>query len=102
MIADLTAAFPAVRLISLDHDLERAEGAVTDPGEGLEVAKFLAEREPICPVIVHSSNRVRSDWMLGELELGGWDVHRVAPLGDDWIEVDWRWTVMDILGIKKK
>jgi len=27
--------------------------------------------------------------MVGELELAKWKYHRVMPLGDDWIEVDW-------------
>jgi hypothetical protein len=54
------------------------------------VTKFLAARAPACPVIIHTSNRERSTWMLGEFELGGWEFHRVAPLGRDWIERDWR------------
>jgi hypothetical protein len=31
------------------------------------------------------------------LELGGWEFHRVPPLGDDWIENDWRRVVRDLL-----
>jgi hypothetical protein len=27
--------------------------------------------------------------MTGVLELEGWVVKRVAPIGDDWIEIDW-------------
>ncbi|MCE9565061.1 MAG: hypothetical protein K8U57_23770 [Planctomycetes bacterium] len=87
MIAELAAFLPAARLISLDHDLEPESD--TDPGDGLDVAKHLANLSPMCPVIIHTSNGVRGDSMTGELELAKWKHHRVMPLGDDWIEVDW-------------
>lgn len=90
MIREVDAFLPSARLISLDHDLEPQEGDDEDPGDGVEVAKFLAERAPVCPVIVHTSNGPRSDWMIGEFELGGWEYRRVAPIGDDWIEAYWR------------
>ena len=90
MVREVEPFFAAARLISLDHDLEPYEGDTEDPGDGIEVARFLAERPPVCPIIVHSSNGTRSDWMVGELELGGWDYTRVAPIGDDWIEAYWR------------
>jgi hypothetical protein len=61
-----------------------------DPGDGIEVAKFLAVRAPICPVIVHASNVTHLGWMIGEFELGGWEYKRVTPIGDDWIEAYWR------------
>jgi hypothetical protein len=73
MIRGLETFLPSARLISLDHDLEPQPGDDEDPGDGIEVARFLAERTPVCPVIVHSSNGMRSDWMIGEFELGGWD-----------------------------
>ena len=85
------------RIISLDHDLEPDEGEMEDPGDGIDVAKFLAARPPSCPVIILSSNTSRSDWMIGEFELGGWKYARVAPIGDDWIESHWRATVTKLL-----
>jgi hypothetical protein len=88
MVRDLDAWLPAAGLLSLDHDLEPGEGDA-DPGDGLEVVRFLVRRSQVCPVIIHSSNRQRSDWMAGELDLAGWRHHRVAPLGDDWIEEHW-------------
>jgi hypothetical protein len=88
MIPEIEPCLPAARLISLDHDLEPVEGE-DDPGDGIDVARFLAARPPVCPVIVHSSNGSRSDWMIGEFELGGWKYRRVAPIGDDWIESYW-------------
>ncbi|MBX9626409.1 MAG: hypothetical protein K2X82_21595 [Gemmataceae bacterium] len=89
MCGELADLLPAARLISLDHDLEPDITTPGDPGDGLDVAKWLAERPPVCPVIVHTSNGLRGDAMVGELDLGGWAAHRVYPLGDDWIEADW-------------
>ena len=99
MIAEVEAHLAAARLISLDHDLE-PEGD-TDPGDGLDVAKHLANLRPVCPVIIHTSNGVRGDAMAGEFELACWRNHRVMPLGDDWIEVDWFRTVRRLLRPKR-
>lgn len=87
MIAEVAQFLPAAALVSLDHDLEPT--GPRDPGDGMDVAKFLVGLEPMCPIIVHTSNGPRGDAMMGEFELAGWDHHRVAPLGDDWIERDW-------------
>jgi hypothetical protein len=87
MLAEYQSFLPAAALISLDHDLEPEDES--DPGDGLDVAKHLSALGPSCPVIVHTSNGVRGDAMIGELELGGWTFRRVSPIGDDWIEVDW-------------
>jgi hypothetical protein len=102
MLREVEALLPAARLISLDHDLDPEDGASDDPGTGWEVAKFLATLPPVCPVIVHTSNGERGDWMMGEFELAGWKHHRVAPLGDDWIERDWRRLVRRILKRNRK
>ena len=83
-------------LISLDHDLESKPGH-TDPGDGYMVAQWLTSQPVVRPVIVHSSNGERSLWMAGEFDLGGWRHYRVAPLGDDWVEVDWRRLVRRLL-----
>jgi hypothetical protein len=89
MLAELPDCLTAARLISLDHDLSPWEGDHDDPGDGVEVVKFLVTHAQPCPVIIHSSNRERSDWMAGDLELAGWNYRRVAPLGEDWIEAYW-------------
>ena len=88
MIEELDGYLQTSILISLDHDLNPIR-AGEDPGDGLDVAKFLASRTPVCPVIVHTSNISRSEAMMGELELAGWTVKRVGPIGEDWVEVDW-------------
>jgi hypothetical protein len=97
MIREVQTHLSAARLISLDHDLDPEEGDRDDPGTGWDLTKVLAALPPSCPVIVHTSNGERAEWMCGEFELGGWEYHRVPPLGDDWIERDWRRVVRRIL-----
>lgn len=89
----LVAAAP---FVSLDHDLEPAPGA-PDPGDGYQVACWLADRPDCPPVVIHTSNGPRAEWMAGALDLGGKRHVRVAPLGDDWIEVDWRHAARRVL-----
>ena len=83
-----------VALIALDHDLElisTGPGQWTDPGTGLEVARYLAHRDhPLCPIIVHTSNALAGDAMLRELQDSGRSVFRVVPHDDlAWIDHDW-------------
>lgn len=96
MIREVEEYLPAAGLISLDHDLEPLAGAA-DPGDGLEVVKFLVSQPVVRPVIIHSSNGHRCDWMAGEFQLAGWRYWRIAPIGDDWVEVDWRRMVKRLL-----
>lgn len=101
MLAELDRHLPHADLISLDHDL-LSEPDEPDLGDGLIVAKALAERTPSCPVILHTSNTVRGDWMEGELQLAGWRYRRILPLGDDWVEVDWYRAARRLLkGVRK-
>jgi len=85
----------------LDHDLDPVPECSADPGCGWDVAKFLAALPPACPVIIHTSNAERANWMMGEFQLGGWDHHRVVPIGDAWIEQDWRSLVRRLLKRKR-
>jgi hypothetical protein len=87
MITDLPSSLMIARLISLDHDLLSPDGS--DVGDGLNVARWLATRAPVCPVIVHSSNADRATQMVGTLQLEGWPCLRVLPFGNDWVEMDW-------------
>ncbi|HWG45549.1 MAG TPA: cyclic-phosphate processing receiver domain-containing protein [Gemmataceae bacterium] len=97
MIEEMGLYLPAARLISLDHDLDPEEGRTDDPGTGWDLTKVLAALPPVCPVIIHTSNGERGTWMCGEFELGGWRYYRVPPLGEDWIEMDWRRRVRRLL-----
>lgn len=96
MIREAGPLLPAAALISLDHDLEPEPGA-SDPGDGYMVAQWLTAQPVVRPVIVHSSNGVRSEWMAGAFDLAGWRHWRVAPICDDWIESDWRRVVRRLL-----
>jgi len=89
MMAECEAYFANACLISLDHDLNPAPGATQDPGTGLEVAQFLGDFVPVCPVVIHSSNTDRVWSMHNELRFGGWIVDRVGPLGEIWIGRSW-------------
>lgn len=100
MIRECGLLLPRATLISLDHDLEVLPG-FEDPGDGLDVARYLVTC-PVClPVIVHSSNADRATQMVGEFEFAGWPVSRVLPLGPNWIEEDWCVEVARILGRAK-
>lgn len=89
MIREAGAHIGAARLISLDHDLVAPPGS-PDPGDGLDVARFLVSQPVVRPVIVHSSNADRSVRMMGEFELACWPCVRVLPFGEGWIEREWR------------
>jgi hypothetical protein len=89
MIREAGLLLPSTAFLSLDHDLEPEPGAA-DPGDGYLVAQWLVSQSVVRPVIVHSSNGERSSWMAGVFDLAGWRHWRVAPLGEDWIESDWR------------
>ncbi|MBI3879122.1 MAG: hypothetical protein HY301_03545 [Verrucomicrobia bacterium] len=99
MITGCDQLLSSALLISLDHDLNSVTGA--DPGTGLDVAEFLASRQPTCPVVIHSSNVEKSWSMHNELRFAGWTVERVGPLGDDWIMTTWISTVTRLLGLAK-
>lgn len=64
---DFIREFPRLespaRLISLDHDLFPINPGDPDPGDGRQVAAFLAARSPCCPVLIHSSNAWAADSM---------------------------------------
>jgi ADP-ribosylglycohydrolase len=89
MCRDCEKYFPTAALISLDHDLNPLPGLTDDPGCGLDVARFLSDFMPACPVLVHSSNTDRVYSMLNELRFSGWITDHVGPIGADWIANSW-------------
>jgi hypothetical protein len=79
----------APTLIALDHDLFVDHDDDPDPGDGRDVASFLATMKPIAPVLMHSTNAVAVDSMLYTLHDAGWTVDRIAPICEDRIESYW-------------
>jgi hypothetical protein len=80
-------------LICLDHDLFPENIGDPDPGDGRDVANYLATKSPCCPTIIHSSNSMAANTMLYTLLDAGWDAERISPIGEDWIESYWWPTV---------
>lgn len=97
MLTEAEEFFPTTALISLDHDLNPMPGATIDPGTGLDVAQFLGDFLPVCPVLIHSSNTDRVYSMHNELRFAGWMTDRVGPIGSDWIETSWLRSVRRLL-----
>jgi ADP-ribosylglycohydrolase len=98
MIAECEVYFSTAALITLDHDLNPMPGATGDPGTGVDVARFLGDFMPVCPVLIHSSNTDRVYSMHNELRFAGWMVDRVGPIGSDWIETSWLRAARRLLG----
>lgn len=82
-----------VIVLSLDHDLELkvdSTGTTYDAGTGRDVADYLARQEPICPVIIHSTNEFGALGMEGVLQEAGWQTCRVTPFEDlQWVHESW-------------
>lgn len=93
MIAFLVESLRDTLVVSLDHDLELKEGhqgKVIDPGTGRDVADYLAQQAPACPVVIHTSNSAAAAGMEMVLQDAGWATHRVVPFDDlKWIESEW-------------
>jgi len=86
-------------LISLDHDLVPLSAESPDPGTGLEVAEFLSRQQPVCPVILHTSNHERRWSMHNEFRFAGWSVEIIPPIGDDWIQSSWLPKARALIGL---
>jgi len=93
MICFLREHLADTLVISLDHDLELKpgpDGHCIDPGTGREVADFLADEEPVCPVIIHTTNSQAAVGMKRVLQEAHWKTRRIVPFDDlRWIETDW-------------
>lgn len=93
MVAWLADHLESVQLIGLDHDLgptRMRDDAIFDPGTGRDVADWLAERAPACPILIHTTNAFAAPGMVLALESAGWRCARVSPYGDlDWVAEVW-------------
>ena len=85
-------------LISLDHDLFPQTDNEPDPGTGRDVADFLATQDPICHVIIHTTNSMAAPGMEMVLDDRGWSTSRVIPFNDlEWVKTWWIQEVLDHL-----
>jgi CheY-like chemotaxis protein len=82
MIAECHEALVDAALISLDHDLNKENDHSPDPGDGVQVAAFLARLPQICPVILHTSNGERVWSMHNEFRFGVLDVRTCHAAGE--------------------
>jgi hypothetical protein len=93
MIRWLKSHLHETTLICLDHDLGAnriINGNLQDPGTGRDVADYLSDEEPICPVLIHSSNAMAAPGMIMVLEVAGWICSRVSPYNDlEWVDEAW-------------
>lgn len=76
-------------LICLDHDLFTDSPEDPEPGDGRDVAAFLVTQVPNAPALIHSTNASAADSMMYSMLGHNWNVDRIAPIGDDWIESYW-------------
>ena len=80
-------------VVSLDNDRDMKpgpDGRMIDPGEGRQVAEFLAGHAPVCPVVIHTTNTVAAGAMIESLRGAGWKTRRVIPFDDmAWIASEW-------------
>ncbi|MCP4105156.1 MAG: hypothetical protein GY749_06415 [Desulfobacteraceae bacterium] len=63
-----------LKIISLDHDLgpnREINGKISDPGNGRNVANFLAKQKPVCHIIIHTTNYHVRPGMESELSQPG-------------------------------
>jgi CheY-like chemotaxis protein len=102
MIPYLTTHWHDMAVIGLDHDIElklTPDGRALDLGTGRDVAEFLAQRAPICPVVIHTTNSAAAigmEMLLGEAK---WKTYRVVPYDDlAWIPEWFRVTRRAVVG----
>ena len=72
-------------LIALDHGLgpnRKRDGTIFDLGIGRDVADYLASRDPVCPIILHTTHTHARPGMIFTLERSGWVVSHVSPYSD--------------------
>lgn len=101
MIEWLSEHLKETALICLDHDLgpnRTRNGEVFDPGTGRDVANFLAIQNPVCPVVIHTTNNLAAPGMELVLEDSGWPHLRIVPYNDlEWVAADWIFEVLTAL-----
>ena len=73
-----------------DPDEPDGKGGLRDPGTGRDVAEFLVGQQPVCGIVLHSSNQPAMVGMENVLREAGWMTESVTPYGDtSWIPETW-------------
>ena len=62
-----------------------------DPGSATKIARFLATRQPVCTIVIHSTNSNAANFLEGALPRGRLEDCVVYHPIDDmaWIQTDW-------------
>lgn len=81
LIEWLGAHLADAALISLDYHLG---GGGPDAGTGLDVALWLSTREPVCPVLVHTSDHTAAGYVVQVLSDGGWSARAAGFSAETW------------------
>ena len=97
MASECEQFFEHAALIGLDHELNPPWATNVSPGPVLDVAQFLGDFLPVCPVLIHSSNTEHAYSIHSELRLAGWMADRVETLGTNWIETIWLHRVRELI-----
>ncbi len=93
-----SSQFARVRLMSLDFDLENS--SAHNAGTGMDAVQYLVKRRnPISPVIVHTSSAKDAVAMSELLTGNGWTVKRVSFAPRDSQE-KWQAAAMELLGLR--
>ena len=96
LIAGCAEWFPNAAVLSLNCEPDpRGETVVT--GTALDLARFIGDFPPVCPVVIHSSNAEGARAIIKELRSAHWMAEHIAPLGADWIERRWLSRVRTLL-----
>ncbi len=98
MIDDLSSYLGDTAVISLDYDLVPHSKSET-PGNGLDVCRHLETIDPVCPILLHTSNETAVWPMLTSLGRNNWPTQwvRHEPVGELWIGRKWLPSVLEHL-----
>ncbi len=90
MRQEAAALLNDAHLISLDHDLNPDRPGDPDPGTGREVAEWLANLRPRCPILIHSANTNAAWGMYNVLSEAKCHVEVLPHLNDTgWVGRSW-------------
>jgi ADP-ribosylglycohydrolase len=91
MAAECEPHFPHAAMVALGDTPVAPTGKGTDTGTDTEpdIATFLGDFLPVCPVLIHASDADSASSTLVELDRAGWKADRVSPSQPEWVETAW-------------